>query len=115
MLAPVLALAMLTPEQSFTRGSDLYRQCKNWVALMEQTRRLDDGESYEAGECYGYIDGLAAGLATMQITCPRNATMGTMIRVYLVYMDKHPKVLDYAASAGVYGALQEAYPCPAKK
>ena len=116
MIVPILALAMM--QQSplpFTKGSDLYSQCKNWVALVDKTRGLTDDETYQAGECNGYVDGMTSGLTSMRIACPPpTATIGTLIRVYLVYVDAHPKVLDFGASAGMYGALKEAYPCPAK-
>lgn len=113
MLTPVLALAMMQ-EQSYTKGSELSSQCKNWVALVDKTRTLTEDEIYQAGECEGYVNGLMSGLVSMRVGCPGKGTLGTLIRVYLAYVDGHPKVLDMAASAGLFGAVKEAYPCPAK-
>ena len=117
MLAPLLALALMQQAAPlpFTTGTELYQQCKNWVALNDSTRSLTIEQSYQAGQCAGYIDGLTAGLLTQRVTCPPSSvTIGTVIRVYIVYVDAHPKVLDFAASSGVYGAMKDAYPCPAK-
>jgi len=114
MLIPLLAVAMSIQSADSDKGSDLYRECKNWVALVDKTRKLDELDTFEAGTCRGYIDGISSGLISLGVTCPGNATMGTMIRVYLVYVDKHPKVLDFPPSAGVYGAFEETYPCHKK-
>ncbi|MBB5066131.1 Rap1a/Tai family immunity protein [Granulicella mallensis] len=115
MLAPMLAIALFAVDRPFTTGTDLVHECKNYIAMLDNTRNLDSVDLYDAGACYGYIDGITAGLTSMRVACPTDAALGTLVRVYLVYMEKHPKTLDFAASAGVYGALQEAYPCPVKK
>ena len=111
-IAPLAIYAQVHPQ--FATGADLYRGCKDWVALVDQTREVDGGDLYDAGACHGYIDGVSGGLISMRASCPGNATLGTMIRVYLVYVDRHPKVLDFAPSAGVVGAMKETYPCPTK-
>ena len=110
MLAPFLALAMM---QAFSpNGTDLQKQCRLYVTAMDETRPLDIDESYQAGVCFGFIGGIAQGLNTLKVSCPPStATLNTMVRIYLVYVEKHPKVLDFDRSSGAYGAFKEAYPC----
>ncbi|MGI4828062.1 MAG: Rap1a/Tai family immunity protein [Janthinobacterium lividum] len=65
--------------------------------------------------CFDFIGGLVQGLNTLRVSCsPSTATLNTMVRVYLAYMERHPKALDSDRSAGGYGAMKEAYPCPNK-
>ena len=67
---------------------------------------------YQAGVCYGFIGGVVQGLNTMQVSCPSSAaTLNTIVRVYLTYIESHPKALGLDRSAGVYGAMKEVYPC----
>jgi hypothetical protein len=40
--------------------------------------------------------------------------LGTLARVYVAYMEKHPKLLDAYKSEGLFDALVDAYPCPVK-
>ncbi len=77
--------------------------------------QLSAEDEYHAGVCFGFIGGTVQGLNTMKVSCPpRSATLNTMVRVYLAYMNKHPKSLDFDRSAGVYGAMKDAYPCPSR-
>jgi hypothetical protein len=46
--------------------------------------------------------------------CAQSATVGTIAKVYIAYMDKNPKMFDEREGTGFISALQEAYPCPAK-
>ena len=107
---PYFFLPCKRPDQ-FNKGSDLTRDCKAWLALTDESRELKEDEVYGAGACQGYIDGLTAGLISMRSSCPEGATLGTLIRVYLVFIDKHPQLLDASANAGFFGAMKESYPC----
>ena len=119
MLAPILALALYaqnaTSQRNGSKGADLYRDCRTYVAVMEKGRPADYNEAFDAGVCIGYVSGLTQGSRSLGLTCPPpGSTIGTLIKEYILYMDSHPRVLDFDRSAGVNGTLKEAYPCPAQ-
>jgi hypothetical protein len=57
-------------------------------------------------------------IAAMNLTqakiCVTGATKSTVVRVYLAYMDKHPKLFDVPKQIGLGLALRESYPCRAQ-
>lgn len=119
MLPILLAAALmqspdLTPSQ---RGSDLYQSCKTGIALMDSpsgaTATTD--ELLAGTKCQQYISGFLEGnMYGGSTICADTATLGTLMRVYVAYMDANPKVMDEPKSVGVYLALAIAYPCPVK-
>lgn len=114
MLPAVLAISMYMQGVQ-APGSELQRQCHLYVKLLDGERLTDPEEMYDAGQCFGFIGGIAQGLNTLKVSCPpRAATLNTMVRVYLTYVEGHPKVLDFDRSSGAYGAFKQAYPCPKK-
>ena len=44
--------------------------------------------------------------------CVKEASVATMTRIYVAYMQKNPKLLDHHKSEGLVLALADAYPCP---
>lgn len=43
--------------------------------------------------------------------CLGDASEGTMIRVYVAYMDRNPKLMDELMILGVVSSLHDSYPC----
>jgi hypothetical protein len=41
-------------------------------------------------------------------------SMGTVIRTYVAYMEKNPKLLEAYRGVGLHMAILEAWACPAK-
>jgi hypothetical protein len=70
-----------------------------------------------ANSCIGYIQGFvqAFELNGAMVICTEGASWGTMARVYVAYMDAHPKLMDEHKANDLAAALVDAYPCPVKK
>ena len=111
MLVPLLAFAMLAPPNV---GSSLYADCKSFVAVLDDTANQNHHDTLGAGRCSGYIEGMLDGANGLRGFCVGSATLGTIARVYIAYMDKNHKMLDEREGAGFMSALQETYPCQAK-
>ena len=90
-------------------GYDLYRACQDAVHFTDASSEQPGRADY----CFGYFEGYT-DVATVNVSslCIGKATVGTLIRVYLAYMDKNPKMLDSFKMIGVTYALKEAYSCP---
>jgi Rap1a immunity proteins len=119
MIAPILALAIMqsastVPAQD--RGSNLYDQCRATIRVQNGTGDggLDDLHS---NSCVAYIDGFTDGLlvAGDTLICVEGATLATIARVYIAYMEAHPKLMDSGKADGLLHALLENYRCPVKK
>ena len=67
-----------------------------------------------SSRCAGYIEGMLDGADSSRGFCVQGATTGTIARVYIVYMDKNPKMFDEREVTGFMAALRESYPCPAR-
>jgi hypothetical protein len=118
MLVPLLILSMQASPaaEPHHRGSDLYASCVADVKMM-------DDESYydpSAARCLYYIDGFIDGLMVNEVSgrrslvCLTTYTYGTVARVYVKYMQEHPKAMDQDKAVGFLFALREAYPCKTK-
>ena len=93
-------------------GSELAYQCKAYVR---------DTSSPNGSQCLGYIDGFLDGrtsspragnhLDTTKTFCWTDASLDTVIKVYLAFMEKNPKYLDYEKWKTLMMALHDAYPC----
>lgn len=116
MIAPLLALTFALHAPAATdRASTLYSQCRAYTALVDNARPMNSDAMLDAGTCVGYIDGftdvVAAGSTTV---CLQPTTIATLARVYIAYMDAHPKAFDVRRGVSLALALTDAYPCPAK-
>ena len=115
MLAPILMLVMAaqtTPADPRDRGSALFNNCQINVKMTPE----DTLPNYQAAAaCTAYIDGYTDGIETGKYFCVGGATLGTLARVYVAYMEKHPKLMDIYKSEVLFLALLESYPCPIKK
>ena len=116
MLAPFLALALmqnsLTP---LNRGSALYASCQATISIADAPSAVHDYQA--SAKCLAYLDGFTDGLNfTTNVVCVEGASLGTLARIYVAYMQKHPKMMDDSKSIGVTLALVDSYPCaPSKK
>ena len=111
MIVLALALALgQTPSTKTWVASDLYGNCKDGLTEPQTSERY-----FQLGQCGGYIDGLLDGIDQESFgICLNNYTIGTLIKVYVAYMDRNQKYLDRARSFALIFALHDAYPCPAK-
>lgn len=108
MFAPARSTAMTTTQY-------LYHQCKAAVR-GDDNRDSVPYDPLEFAGCYGYIEGIVDGmlLTHNHPACPQEASLTTLIHVYVAYIDADPRRLDGAKDVGVILALSKAYPCPAK-
>ena len=112
MIAPILALALQT-SADMNRGSALYAQCKIFVTMADTSQMNGTTPMLDAGTCLGYLSGFADAGTVAGSFCVKGTT-GTLARVYIAYMDKHPTLFDSDREVGVGLALKDAYPCPVK-
>ena len=113
MLTPVLALAMMQ-QQDTHKGSFLVAQCRSVVRMQDKDAGANVTVDAEAASyCLGYFEGLTAFMdPTASGVCLNQATPGTLVRVYVAYMDKHPKAFDESKSAGAYFSSSNSLPVP---
>ena len=112
MLVPILLFSMqLHPPVT---GGDLYSACQAVVRFADDPQSSpSDSEFTKAMQCLSYVEGFTDGLATsIKPICIGDATIGTMVRLYVQYMQTHPKLMDAPTGIGINAALQSNYPCP---
>jgi hypothetical protein len=119
MILPLLAIALAAPQATpeiplIYRGSTLFQNCQADVRTMDIPDAKQDYVA--AAHCQSYIAGAMAGLyvAGYKGICADSASFGTLSRVYVAYMQKHPKLLDSHQMDGFMQAMLDAYPCAAK-
>lgn len=79
-----------------------------------QDNREVSGDLALALVCTNYIQGFMDAGTLSTSFCTGEATIATVIRVYVAYLDKNPKLLDGMRGTGVLLSLTDAYPCFAK-
>jgi|SRR5271170_779436 len=118
MFAPVLLLAIASSLQTdlpeTSRGSALYDECRDAIRIREEPSSTTPLEAIGSAACVNYLSGFVDGLSDKTV-CLGTYNEGTLARVYVVFMDKHPKYLDQHKAQGLLLALRDAYPCPAKR
>jgi hypothetical protein len=110
MIVHLLALAMLVQDNQrpASLGSALYAHCQEAVRILDNPRAGGDLQS--ATECTAYIDGFTDALSFPGV-CVNGASVATITRVYVAYMQKNPKLMDDPKSLGLLESLRNAYPC----
>lgn len=113
-----LVVILCTSPSGFTQdkpnsgadGNDLRKNCGAIV----------DGRvgSYEAGYCYGLIDGVvqlgnSLPRAFPTHCFPSGVTYGQLVKVVMKYLEEHPEKLNGSATLLIAQALHEAFPCHA--
>ena len=113
-LIPVLAFPKMALAQEYREGygSQLVYQCRAYVR---------NTPSPVGSQCLGYVDGFLDGrtsspragshLDATRTFCFADTSLDTAIRVYLAFMEKNPKYLDYEKWRTLTMALHDAYPC----
>ena len=91
------------------RGLYLYASCKAIVRIAEGTASASDVDKAEY--CFGFLDGYTAGTGGVCVL----ATTGTAARVYVKYMDDHPKLMDEDSRLGFDLAMDANYHCSSKR
>ena len=112
MLAPVLALAtaLQTPAE-MGKGAYLYHACIAAVRVQDASQPNEEDISMSA-ECSSYVSGFIDASSLAPALCLPNTTVATVVRLYVNYMAKHPKLMDKARGQGLFYSLSDAYSCP---
>ena len=104
------------PESS--RGSHLFQACESTVRFYDAGEiKGTVSDAARSNLCIGYLNGFLDALdaADVHAICIKNAMVATLARVYVVYMQKNPKLMDSQMAVGVSKAFVDAYPCEAPK
>ena len=112
-LIPALrfAAAVTPPATVQSETAQLYDACKAAVRVFDGTDRPGIDVNI-APYCLGFARGF---LAEADGVCMPESTFNTIARVYVTYMDQHPRLRDEPGGVGFGLALRASYPCPAQK
>lgn len=119
MFVPVLLFALVAPSQDATKpdtakGAYLFHACQAAVREADHPRS-GSSDVIDVTICLSYIEGfMDGGDATGRGLCS-SAPYATDARVYVTYMEKHPKLMNMDKRVGFLLAIGDAYPCPAKQ
>jgi len=97
-----------------SKGEALYHDCKAAVKFMDGI--TDDTTAFGAAVCESYIEGftdsgILSGAAATAYCFDANTSNAVVVRVYVQYMESHPKLMDLPKFMGLAQALHANYPC----
>jgi hypothetical protein len=117
MFAPIFMLALAfqaSPKPDASNGAYLVHACQSAIREMDHPND-DSAKVYEAAICMFYIQGFMDGEdAAGKGACWMNASYENVVKAYVAYMEKHPKMMEMDKRVGLVLALGNAFPCPAK-
>ena len=113
----VLLLALIAGQAAMP--ADLSRGCHLYGSCQAAARLSDDPASAQAKSelasstyCFGYIGGYMDGLNVLkEQVCIRGASLDTIARVYVLYMQRNPKLMDEGRALGLLLSLKSSYAC----
>jgi hypothetical protein len=109
-VVPVQTMGQTTSHQD---GNDLLPRCQQAVEAIDKTTLKDVNESFNAGFCFGLVQGVSYASADV---CPgEGVTFSQMERVVVKFLQDNPKKLNLNQSTLVQTALSKAFPCLKKK
>jgi hypothetical protein len=115
MLISLFALALLQGAEVSAPASSLYADCKAQVWIEEKGATSDMMTLLSARQCTSYIQGVVDGLRSRpQTVCLGGAKSQEIARVYVTYLDAHPKMRDGERFSILIAALESSYPCSSK-
>ena len=119
-LALLLATVVTGKAEDATRdvvkGAALYKSCQAEVRLIDlpDISQATQPDLIDGSFCVGFVNGFTGNLSGAKIgICTNGASMGVVVKAYVAFMDKNPKLMDEDRRVGLGMALQSAYPCPA--
>lgn len=129
MIASLILLALaVQAKSSANHGSDLFHACQATIRQIDSpsSTSSDPADSAAGAYCLRYFESFgdmntSDRLHTSSLhvdhassICLSSSTLGTNIRVYLAYMEKNPRFMDFPTIVGVIFALRETYPSSVK-
>ncbi len=62
--------------------------------------------------CFGYLSGYIDGLNVLkEQVCVHGASLATIARVYVIYMQKNPTLMEKGRALGLLLSLKSSYGC----
>jgi Rap1a immunity proteins len=113
-LIPLLFLSLApTPTTPSKDTTHLYDSCKAFDRVLDNDQHPHDLDiaDYCVGYMKGYFGGISAASENAGGLCASQATLGTLARVYTVYMNNNPKLFDEPQEVGFHGAMMTNYSC----
>jgi len=101
----------------FTKGNELYE----WGLEAEAAEAGSTIADYNKAERFisyvtGVVDGVGlltkAGMSTVRVCVPKDATIGQISSIVMKYLRAHPEERHQAGSTLILAALLEVYVCP---
>ena len=103
------------PWREIFQGSSLYRDCQAEVRLMElpSLTKAAQPDLIDGSYCVGFVNGFTGNLGSAtDAICINGASTGSVVRAYVAFMEKNPKLLQEDRRVGLRLALKQAYACP---
>jgi hypothetical protein len=117
VFAVLMCFAVVTAEaggqdQVKLDGNHLLPRCQAAVDSLDKPGWKDAHESFNAGYCLGYVEGISAASPD---ACPGpDVTLSQLERVVVKFLQDNPEKLDRDQGVLVVMALSKAFPCPKK-
>ncbi len=120
---PLLLVAFLfvgwppVGQGAYLTGNELVDLCQAALEAMGAGATLSSRELAEAGQCIGYLEGVAdmswaAGPSAEPVVClPPTLATAQLLGSVLAYARTHPFHSDLPAFGLVLSALEETFPC----
>jgi hypothetical protein len=95
------------------KGSTLFENCKADLRIADSESKNSALDETGAYRCIGYAQGFADAYAMVSPArfCAEGASIGTIIRIYVNFMQQNPKYLDSYRGIGFLEAMKASYPC----
>jgi hypothetical protein len=96
-------------------GRGLYSDCRAALKTVEADKPTA-ADQLSSAKCQGYLEAFVdlRGSELTDFCPPDEASLGTVLRIYLNFMVKNPTYMDRPRREGVRAALKESYPCQSK-
>ena len=115
MLAlPLLLLAgRVAVPADLSKGSQLYVSCQAAVRWSDVPAPAQaKAEVASSTCCFGYLGGYIDGLNVLkEQVCIHGASLNTIARVYVLYMQKNPTLMEEGRALGLLLSLKSSYGC----
>ena len=102
---------------AYLTGNELVGLCQAALEAMGAGAKLSSRELAEAGQCIGYLEGVAdmswaAGPSAEPVVClPPTLTTAQLLWSVLAYARTNPSPSELPAFGLVLSALEETFPC----
>ena len=121
VVAALLLVSVVTGKpvdatREIVKGAALYKSCQAEVRLMElpDISQATQPDLIDGSFCVGFVNGFTGNLHGTRIgVCTNGSSMGEVVKAYVAFMEKNPRLMDEDRRIGLGMALESTYPCPA--